>query len=75
MRARGATTLSLLSAFETLCTIELQIDPAGARRLVTLDVSNVPPGYAIGQILKESGLDFAMTAMRKSRQAEAYRGG
>ena len=62
VRAQRASVLALLSTFQTLCTIELQIDAAGARRTVTLELSNVPADYAIAQILKESGLDFSMTA-------------
>ena len=60
IKSDGVPVRSLLEALRSVCPMEVRLDPKVAARPVTIEVSDLPPAVAVGQVLKASGLDFAM---------------
>jgi hypothetical protein len=60
VKADGMTVQALLEALEPACPIQVRLDAKAAARAVSIEVSDVAPAAAVGEVLKASGLDFAM---------------
>ena len=62
VKADGVAVRTLLDALQPACAMDLRVDAAAGARAVSIEVANVTPVAAIGEIVKASGLDFAMQA-------------
>ena len=60
INAAGLSVQAVLEQLRPVCAMELRFDEKTAARPVTLEIANLPPAAAVREVLKASGLDFAM---------------
>jgi hypothetical protein len=60
IKADAVAVHALLEALQPVCAMDVRLDPKVAARAVSIEVADLAPGAAVGEVLKASGLDFAM---------------
>jgi hypothetical protein len=60
VKAQGVPLEGVLAAMNPVCALDVRLEPAIAAHPVTIDTEPLPPALAVAEILKASGLNFAM---------------